>query len=94
MDTPRCLYVHVPYCERKCPYCAFNSYAGSHRDEAETYLDELLAELGALGHSGRPHDGYASHGSCAGTYSVGMRRAQFLLQEGEESGFCPCEREA
>ncbi|MEE2711215.1 MAG: radical SAM family heme chaperone HemW [Planctomycetota bacterium] len=49
MDTPRCLYVHVPYCERKCPYCAFNSYAGSHRDEAEAYLDALLAELGALG---------------------------------------------
>ena len=51
MDAPRCLYVHVPYCERKCPYCAFNSYAGSHRDEADTYLDAMLEELGSLGSS-------------------------------------------
>ncbi|MGB1613045.1 MAG: YggW family oxidoreductase, partial [Arenicellales bacterium] len=26
MDTPLTLYVHIPWCERKCPYCDFNSH--------------------------------------------------------------------
>ena len=40
------LYVHVPFCARKCPYCDFNSHAG--RDaEIDPYLDALLAEVEA-----------------------------------------------
>ena len=40
------LYVHVPFCARKCPYCDFNSHAG--RDgEIDAYLDALLAEAAA-----------------------------------------------
>lgn len=37
------VYVHVPFCARKCPYCDFNSHAG--RDgEIDAYLDALLKE--------------------------------------------------
>ena len=44
--TPSHLYVHVPFCARKCPYCDFNSHAG--RDaEIDPYLDALLAEAAA-----------------------------------------------
>jgi len=45
---PRSLYVHVPFCERKCPYCAFNSHAGASGDAIGRYVDALLKELSCL----------------------------------------------
>jgi oxygen-independent coproporphyrinogen III oxidase len=38
------LYVHIPYCQSKCPYCDFNSYAASAWPEAE-YIRALIAEM-------------------------------------------------
>lgn len=38
------LYVHIPYCLVKCPYCDFNAYGGRSWPE-ERYLDALCAEL-------------------------------------------------
>ncbi len=40
------LYVHIPYCHAKCPYCDFNSYAATEWPE-ERYAEALLAELAA-----------------------------------------------
>src|SRR5690349_17271730 len=40
------LYVHIPYCESKCPYCDFNSYAVKGWPEAD-YVQALTAELRA-----------------------------------------------
>lgn len=40
------LYVHIPYCHAKCPYCDFNSYAATTWPE-DRYADALLAELTA-----------------------------------------------
>lgn len=41
------LYLHVPYCAAKCPYCDFNSIAGRD-DEHAAYVDALLAEVARL----------------------------------------------
>jgi oxygen-independent coproporphyrinogen-3 oxidase len=38
------LYLHLPYCPSKCPYCDFNSYAATQWPEAE-YTSALIAEL-------------------------------------------------
>jgi oxygen-independent coproporphyrinogen-3 oxidase len=43
---PLSLYVHLPWCVRKCPYCDFNSHAVPLGGIPETaYLDALLADL-------------------------------------------------
>lgn len=46
---PLALYVHVPWCVRKCPYCDFNSHGvGSHAELPEDdYLNALIADLEA-----------------------------------------------
>jgi oxygen-independent coproporphyrinogen-3 oxidase len=43
---PLALYLHLPWCIRKCPYCDFNSHAATEFPEDE-YLCTLLADLDA-----------------------------------------------
>ncbi len=38
------LYVHLPFCARKCVYCDFVSYAGRREDMA-AYVDRLIGEM-------------------------------------------------
>ena len=42
------LYVHIPFCETKCPYCDFNSFAIEGLD-VDDYLDALSREMDARG---------------------------------------------
>ncbi|MFT4255550.1 MAG: radical SAM family heme chaperone HemW [Pseudoxanthomonas sp.] len=39
------LYVHLPWCVRKCPYCDFNSHAGRGELPFDDYVDALLRDL-------------------------------------------------
>ncbi len=47
VQPPLSLYIHIPWCVRKCPYCDFNSHAlDAPQDLPETaYLDALRADL-------------------------------------------------
>jgi oxygen-independent coproporphyrinogen III oxidase len=38
------LYIHIPYCQAKCPYCDFNSYAAASWPEMD-YTKALIREL-------------------------------------------------
>jgi oxygen-independent coproporphyrinogen III oxidase len=40
----RSVYIHIPFCRRKCPYCAFYSIA-YNQDLARAYIDVLLGQI-------------------------------------------------
>ena len=42
---PLSLYVHIPWCVRKCPYCDFNSHALKGDIPEQAYVNALLADL-------------------------------------------------
>ncbi len=51
---PWAIYVHIPFCVRRCPYCDFNTYAGLERLQGP-YVEALIREVRAYGRRmGRP----------------------------------------
>ncbi|QHI97816.1 oxygen-independent coproporphyrinogen III oxidase-like protein [Xylophilus rhododendri] len=44
---PLSLYVHLPWCLKKCPYCDFNSHEARGGVPEERYIDALIADLEA-----------------------------------------------
>ncbi len=51
--APVALYVHIPFCERKCHYCDFNSGV-SKASERERYVAALRREIRRTPYAGRP----------------------------------------
>ncbi len=51
---PYSVYVHIPFCRRRCAYCDFNTYAGLEEQHA-AYVRALEAEIRYVGQqAGRP----------------------------------------
>lgn len=44
---PLSLYIHIPWCVEKCPYCDFNSHALKHDIPEVEYVEQLIQDLDA-----------------------------------------------
>ena len=42
---PLSLYIHIPWCLKKCPYCDFNSHANTGDLPEKAYVEKLLHDL-------------------------------------------------
>ncbi|MDN3652095.1 radical SAM family heme chaperone HemW [Thalassotalea ponticola] len=42
---PLSLYVHIPWCVQKCPYCDFNSHTLKSQIDETAYINDLIADL-------------------------------------------------
>ena len=44
-DIPLSLYVHIPWCEKKCPYCDFNSHTFLKGIPEKDYIASLFKDI-------------------------------------------------
>ncbi len=71
---PLSLYIHIPWCVQKCPYCDFNSHAQKGDIPSTEYVDHLLAYLDA--------DVALTSGREIGTIFIGGGTPSLLSAEG------------
>lgn len=43
--TPLGVYIHIPFCRKRCTFCYFKVYTDKHSDEIQGYLDATIQEL-------------------------------------------------
>jgi len=49
-DVPLSLYLHLPWCARKCPYCDFNSFTAHTTPPRARYVDAVIRDLEQVSH--------------------------------------------
>ena len=45
VNPPLSLYIHIPWCVQKCPYCDFNSHALKNDVPEQAYIEQLIIDL-------------------------------------------------
>ncbi|MBV6821004.1 radical SAM family heme chaperone HemW [Rahnella sp. PD12R] len=70
---PLSLYIHIPWCVQKCPYCDFNSHALKGEVPHDDYVAHLLADLDA--------DLHLAAGRSVGTIFIGGGTPSLLSSE-------------
>jgi oxygen-independent coproporphyrinogen-3 oxidase len=57
-DVPLGLYLHIPFCRKRCKFCYFRVYTDKRADDIETYVSALSREIELVSHvpamGGRP----------------------------------------
>ncbi|MGH9390466.1 MAG: coproporphyrinogen III oxidase, partial [Vicinamibacteria bacterium] len=43
--TPLGLYVHIPFCRKRCKFCYFRVYTDKNARDIDVYLDALVTEV-------------------------------------------------
>ncbi len=74
LPLPLGLYIHLPWCIRKCPYCDFNSHHSPAVLPEQAYLSALLAELARYeaAYSYRPLESIFFGGGTPSLFSAGF----------------------
>ena len=44
-DTPLGLYLHIPFCRKRCKFCYFRVYTDKNARDVETYSEALIKEV-------------------------------------------------
>src|SRR3972149_1552619 len=47
-NTPLGLYLHIPFCRKRCHFCYFRVYTNKNAQQVEQYLDLLVREWDRL----------------------------------------------
>src|ERR1700727_2433500 len=50
-ETPLGLYLHIPFCRKRCKFCYFRVYTDKNARDIEVYLDALVKEVELLAKS-------------------------------------------
>ncbi|WP_405225095.1 radical SAM family heme chaperone HemW [Lentisalinibacter sediminis] len=74
VPIPLTLYLHLPWCVRKCPYCDFNSHRAGDEPPRDRYIDALIADLEAeaVRAAGRPLETVFIGGGTPSLFSAGQ----------------------
>ena len=57
VDDPLGLYIHIPFCRKRCMFCYFKVYTDKNASEIEVYLDALIKENELYSRTRRFKDG-------------------------------------
>jgi oxygen-independent coproporphyrinogen III oxidase len=78
---PTAIYVHIPFCARKCGYCDFNAYSGYKEGTKARYVEALCREIAAAGDGSAIQTIFFGGGTPTHLAAIELARILATLQE-------------